>query len=148
MDRRLEPEMLRRIVALLYSLAGLAEQAASRSSAIRCLVLGFLCPAESVARKMVMRDLQQFGASVPRLSIADRIGDSTEDAVRFAGRLRELASTLESLIPLIFLASVSIAGRYGWAVRLRAVRQTLRALRSLLDCPPKRPRREPQPDTS
>lgn len=144
----IELEMLRRIVALLYALAGLAEQAAGRSPVIRCLVLGLLRPAESVARKMVIRDSQRFGTSVPGLSVAGRIGDSAEDAARLARRFRELASALESLVALIFLVGAGAHGLHGWPVRLRAVRQTMRALRSLLDCPPERPGLEPQPDSS
>ena len=144
----MEETMLRRIVALLYSLANLAEQAAGRSPAIRHLVLLFLRPAESVAREMVARDSQHFGAAVPELRVADRTGDSAGDAMRLARCLRALAQTLESLVALLLAADALVAGHRAGANPLRALRQTMRTLRSLLDCLPGRLEPVIQPDTS
>ncbi len=143
-----EETMLRRIVALLYSLANLAEQAAVRSPAIRHLVLLFLRPAESLAREMVIRDSRHFGVAVPELLVADRSGDSADDAMRFARRFRELASTLERLVALLLVKGVRIAGRQAGADLLRFLRQATRTLRSLLDCIPGRLGPVIQPDTS
>lgn len=143
-----EETMLRRIVALLYSLANLAEQAAVRSPAIRHLVLLFLRPAESVARKMVIRDSQHFGAPVPELAVADRIGAGADDAMRLARRFRALALTLERLVTLLLVKGVRIAGRQAGADLLRTFRQATKTLRSLLDCIPGRLEPVMQPDTS
>lgn len=140
-----EETMLRRIVVLLYSLANLAEQAAVRSPAIRHLVLLFLRPAESLAREMVIRDSRHF---VPELLVADRIGDSADDAMRLARRFRELALTLERLVTLLLVKGVRIAGRQAGAELLRSLRQATRTLRSLLDCIPGRLGSVIQPDTS
>ena len=152
MDRAVGMEaketMLRRIVALLYSLANLAEQAAVRSPAIRHLVLLFLRPAESLAREMVARDSQHFGAAVPELRVADRTDDSPDDAMRVARRFRALASMLESLVALMLAAGALIAGHRAGANPLRALRQTMSTLRSLLDCLPGRLEPVIQPDTS
>lgn len=140
--------MLRRIVALLYSLANLAEQAAVRSPAIRHLVLLFLRPAESLTREMVIGDSQHFGAAVPELLVADRIGDSADDAMGLARRFRALALTLESLVALLLAADALIAGHRAGANPLRALRQTMSTLRSLLDCIPGSLEPVMQPDTS
>lgn len=152
MDRALEAEvvvaMTKRIVALLYSLADLAERAADRSPAIRCLVLGFLRLAESAARELVIRDAEHFGASVPERAVADRIGAGAADAMRLARRFRELALTLERLVTLLLVKGVRIAGRQAGADLLRTLRQATRILRSLLDCIPGRLGAVIQPDTS
>lgn len=140
-----EETMLRRIVALLYSLANLAEQAAVRSPAIRCLVLGFLRVAESVARKMVIRNSGHIGISVLDLLVADQVGETAGDAIRLARRFRELAVALESLV-----APILVAGRRGQASSLQLVRQTMTSTRPLLDCLSKRLdlKRVASPDTS
>ena len=143
-----EETMLRRIVALLYSLANLAEQAAVRSPAIRHLVLLFLRPAESLAREMVIRDSRHFGVAVPDLLVVDRTGDSADDATRLARRFRELALTLERLVTLLLAKGVRIAGRQAGAELLRSLRQATRTLRPLLDCIPGRLGPAIQPDTS
>lgn len=140
--------MLRRIVALLYSLANVAEQAAGRSPAIRHLVLLFLRPAESLAREMVIRDSQHFGVALPELLVADRVCGSADDAMRFARRFRALALTLESLVTLLLAKDALIAGRQAGADLLRSLRQTTSTLRSLLDCLPVRLEPVMQPDTS
>ena len=143
-----EETMLRRIVALLYSLADLAEQAAGRSPAIRHLVLLFLRPAESLAREMVIRGSQHLGAPVPEMRVADWTDDSAGDAMRLARRFRALASTLGSLVALMFAADALIAGHRVGANPLRALRQTMSTLQSLLDCLPGRLEPVIQPDTS
>lgn len=126
--------MLKRIVALLYSLADLAEQAASRSPAIRSLALGFLRIAESVAREMVIRHSQHFGVSAPDLPVADQVDDNASDATRLARRFRELALALENLVAVIL-----VAGCREQASSLRLVRQTMASMRPLLGRLSKRP---------
>lgn len=143
-----EETVLTRIVALLYSLADLAERAAVRSPAIRHLVLLFLRPAESVAREMVIRNPRHFGASVPELLVVDWTDDSADDAMRLARRFREFALTLESLVALMLVKGVRIAGRQAGADLLRTLRQATRTLRPLLDCIPGRHEPVMQPDTS
>ncbi|MCV3239099.1 hypothetical protein [Mesorhizobium sp. ZC-5] len=140
--------MLRRIVAMLYSLANLAEQAAGRSPAIRHLVLLFLRPAESLAREMVIRNAQHVAAPVPELLVADWTDGSADDAMRLARRFRALALTLESLVALMLAADALITGHRAGANPLRALRQTMSTLRSLLDCIPGRLEPVMQPDTS
>ena len=143
-----EETMLRRIVALLYSLANLAEQAAVRSPAIRHLVLLFLRPAESLAREMVIYDSRHFGVAVPELLVADWTDGSADDAMRLARRFRELALALESLVALLLVKDALSAGYQARADLLRSLRQTMSTLRSLLDCLPGRLEPVIQPDTS
>lgn len=149
MDWALQTEtewtVLKRIVSLLYSLADLAERAASRSPTTGKLALGILGVAESVARQMVIRDSLHFGVPALALLVADNIGDDADDATRLARRFRELALALESLVALIL-----VAGRHGQASPLRVARQTTISMRPLLDCLSKRPGLKPvtQHDTS
>ena len=54
MEWNAETDMLKRIIALLFALAGLADRAGARSRPVRCLVLGILRPAEAVAQASVI----------------------------------------------------------------------------------------------
>lgn len=127
MDRVLgakaEVAMLKRIVALLYSLASLAERAACRSLAIRCVALGFLRLAESVAREMVISDSHRFDAASGQAT-APRIGCSADDAMRLAQRFRELAFMLESLAAIVLVAG-------GRIFRCQMLRGLLRAVQTM-----------------
>jgi hypothetical protein len=70
-----ERDGLKRIVALLFSFAGLAERAAGRSYPVRCLVLWLLRRAEIIAR--------------------DWIAEGSPDAMQPAGRSRSCIATAE-----------------------------------------------------
>ncbi|MDR7033042.1 hypothetical protein [Mesorhizobium sp. BE184] len=62
-------DVLERIVALLFALAVLAEQASSRSWFVRRRVLAILNPAEEAAYRCVADAARGFGAPVPARAI-------------------------------------------------------------------------------
>lgn len=95
-----ELDVLQRIVALLLSLADLAERVASRPSPVRVLVLWLLRPAETVARGYVLDLAQDTG--VPTLPISISTGDSAADALHLARCFRILAFILDTLTALTF----------------------------------------------
>ena len=102
---------LSRVVATLIALAALAERSASRSYAVRCLVLLILRPAETVAREFV--------AGVTATPLPGIKGPETrngpEDAILLASRFRAFAAALGALIVL--------ARRFArWNARRAAVR--------------------------
>lgn len=55
-----EETMLKRIIALLLSLAGLADQASRRPYPLRCLVLWVMRPAEALAYEYIAGNLDDF----------------------------------------------------------------------------------------
>ena len=61
-------EVLKRILALLFALAGLAERSSGRCYPVRLLVLSILRPAEAVAWNLVIGEAYALGAS-PRLPV-------------------------------------------------------------------------------
>lgn len=81
---------LRRIVALLLSLAGLAERAAGRSATVRMAVLWLLWPAEAIASDYVA-DLT--GCACP---VAWQSGP--DEAIHLAAVFRALATALMALV--------------------------------------------------
>jgi hypothetical protein len=81
---------LRRIVALLLSLAGLAERAAGRSAAVRIAVLWLLWPAEAIASDYVEG---LTGAASPTLWQS-----GPDAAMRLAAAFRALATALGALV--------------------------------------------------
>jgi hypothetical protein len=81
-----ERAALKRIVALLFALADLAERAACRSQAVRGFVLWILRSAEDVARNLV--------TGTPTPVPLYRAGDSPADARRLAEDFRNLAREL------------------------------------------------------
>ena len=85
--------MLRRIVALLLSLADLAERASSRSPAVRSLVLWFLRPAEAIARDY-LAGLTRHSTGQSESQGATLADDSANEAIRLAASFRALASAL------------------------------------------------------
>lgn len=91
MDWRLaleaERAALKRIVALLFALADLAERASGRSRAVRDFVLWLLFQAEAVAQELVI------GTPEP----VCRTGNSAEDAMQLARNFRDLAAALLAL---------------------------------------------------
>jgi len=92
--------MLKRIVALLFALAGLAERLSNRPPPVRCLVLWILRYAESVARDFVIDTALENGASLtPAVLLipAWHGGESAADAMRLAESFRALAVLLDRL---------------------------------------------------
>lgn len=89
-----ERAALKRIVALLFALADLAELACSRSQAVRGFVLWILLPAEAVARNLVT------GTPAP-VSFC-QAGNSAADAMRLAQNFRDLACELDCQAALAF----------------------------------------------
>lgn len=102
MEWNAETDMLKRIMALLVALAGLADRAGTLSHPVRCLVLGILRPAEAVARAFVIRSAR--GAPLPAQACAmrglmvAREGDDAADATRLALQFRALALALAGLL--------------------------------------------------
>ncbi|MFN3549932.1 MAG: hypothetical protein ACK4U0_20810 [Mesorhizobium sp.] len=92
----LDERRLRRIIALLVSLAGLAERAAGRSLPVRWLVLAFLRHAEAAARGYVVETAPW---AWPYLEIDPEAGSSPMDAILLGQRLRMLAAILGALLP-------------------------------------------------
>jgi hypothetical protein len=98
-------ETLRRIVALLLSLADLADLASTRPYRIRCKVLAIVRRAEAAAFRSVAGTARDFGSPVPAQAMvaagawmAADDGDDPADAARLAQRLRALAFALAFLL--------------------------------------------------
>jgi hypothetical protein len=89
--------MLRRIIALLVSLAVLAERAADRSSLVRWYVLWLLRRAETVVEDFVFDETGMPSPAVEGIAAA---GNGPEDALRLAARFRALAAALIVLLPI------------------------------------------------
>lgn len=99
--RREDRQALKRIVAMLFSLAGLAELACHRSAPVRGFVLWVLRIAENYARGLVEDtawDLD-IDVSIPSSVAIPALhaSDSTDDALRLAHTFRTLAMLLEWL---------------------------------------------------
>jgi hypothetical protein len=92
-----ELEGLRRIVALLFALAGLAERAAGAPLPVRAFVLWIVRRAESVARPFVFEPADDDGEEEWH---AVSCGNSPADALLLAAALRELALALEASLAL------------------------------------------------
>ncbi len=91
-------EALRRIVALLLALAGLAEQAACRSWPVRRIVLWLLRPAERAARAFAAEVGCAATPLVPVEPLAPDTDDGRSGAARLARRFRALAAAFSTLI--------------------------------------------------
>jgi len=93
---------LRRIIALLLALAGLAERACGRSRPVRCLVLLVLRPGEAVARDYAagLTGVPAFGT--PAFGQPERMqgrhDDGVAEAMRLARVFRVLAAALAALL--------------------------------------------------
>ncbi|RST88466.1 hypothetical protein EJC49_00190 [Aquibium carbonis] len=91
MDWRREGDILESILALLVSLAGLADRAAGMPLCLALPALGFIARAEDVAR--------DFLAGLPAGMAACVVGsESTDRAERLAVDLRALARLLRALL--------------------------------------------------
>jgi len=108
-----ERAALTRIVALLFSLADLAESASRRCRLVRRFVLWLLRPAENLAWDFVV------GAEPPA-ALMPPAGDDPADAIRLAENFRDLACELECQARLAFAIRAG-AGQAGLA-RLTARR--------------------------
>ena len=86
--------MLKRIVALLFALAGLAERLCGLPRPVRACVLPILGSAEAVARDFVLETAGVNGAPLPAGFDALQGGDSPADALRLAQSFRLLAILL------------------------------------------------------
>jgi hypothetical protein len=125
-----ERAALMRIVALLFSLADLAESASRRCRLVRSFVLWLLRPAESLARDFVI------GAEPPAALISiGPAGDSPADAMRLAQSFRDLACELDYQARLAFAiqdgAGQPSLPRFG-AYRTLGADDFLNALRSVV----------------
>lgn len=107
-------EFLKRIIALLLSLASRAEAASSRSWRVRGRVLVILRRAEIAAFSAVARSASDLGAAVPPGAIiaagawmSDQEGNSPQDAMALAQRFRALA------FALAYLVTISERSAYG-----------------------------------
>ncbi len=99
-----DQDVLKRIIALLLAMAGLADRASVASYPVRRRTLEILLPAEAVAQESVLGMARNLGAPIPPqayLAICGLMftheGDDPADAVRLALRLRVLALALASL---------------------------------------------------
>jgi hypothetical protein len=92
----LDERTLRRFIALLVSLAGLANRAAGRSFPIRWFVLALLRHAENAALGYVVESAPW---AWPYLETEPEPGGTPMDAVLLGQRLRMLAAVLGALLP-------------------------------------------------
>ncbi|MEO4000422.1 hypothetical protein [Mesorhizobium sp. CAU 1732] len=141
-----ERAALGRIVAMLCTLAVLAERASGRSPAVRRLVLWFLRQAEAVARDFAGGP---DAASMPILPA----GTGPADAVRLAISLRALARLLDRQARRLSAACRRIGGEPAavppsrmLACRMPALRDALAVLSRLVALVPGAP--HPAHDTS
>jgi hypothetical protein len=100
--------MLRRIIALLVSLALLAERAAERSLPVRWLVLWILRRAETVLEDFVF---DETGMPPPVMEGIALAGNGPDDAYALAARFRAFAAALRALLPLAYLSGHRLARR-------------------------------------
>jgi hypothetical protein len=109
-------DMLKRIIALLFALADLAERAAGRSRPVRWLVLGILRHADTTARRFVARcPSNPAGAQCLQATLGR--GHAPDDAFNLAASLRALARIVRiiaaHLCRLSFLRPGHAAAGYG-----------------------------------
>jgi hypothetical protein len=110
---------LRRIVALLLALAGLAERASVRSDAVRWSVLWLLRPAEAIARDYVAGLTRDAGLAIHYApDWAAPAGHGPADAMCLADTFRALAAALSILVEQVLAplrAALSHLGCLGRA---------------------------------
>lgn len=85
-------DRLKRIIALLFALADLADRTSTLPRPVVCLVLWFLRPAEAIAREFVSGRAQHPGATLPETYGSEDAPHN--DAARLALRFRALALAL------------------------------------------------------
>jgi hypothetical protein len=114
MDRLIATDfLLIRIVALLFSLAGIAERAASGPAPLRHTLLWLLIRAEPAARRVVVKVAFDLGwqVDIPRFQL---YGDDPDEAIALAERFYQLASMLQQLLGFAARAASMIAWPAGW----------------------------------
>ena len=108
-------ETLKRIVAVLLSLAALAELASSKPRPLRAGLRWFLAPAEMIARDFVMGLWEDFGDRSVSLPDAD-------DTVCLAHSFRALAGLLSGLMRCGLVSPLARTRRCLIGDRLRKLR--------------------------
>ena len=89
-------DVLQRIVALLFALAELADDASTRSRRVRRKMLSILLRGEAVARQMLSWEVLKSGK--PVCLPACPYGDRVDDAMQLADCFRALAAALAYII--------------------------------------------------
>lgn len=127
-----ERAALKRLVALLFALADLAEIACGRSRPVRRFVIWILRQAEIVARDYIIGDVD----APPALMPVGMVRDDPADAMRLARDFRELARELDRQARLAFAVQDGIHDHVGQtglarsgAHRMRRADDFLNALR-------------------
>lgn len=95
-------DMLLRIVAVLLSMADLAERAAGAPRPVRCLVLWALFRADWIAREFILDTASAEGRSWSPALVSVRHGFEPADAMDLAASLRTLAFVLEAMAAPLF----------------------------------------------
>jgi hypothetical protein len=114
MDRAIATDFfLIRIVALLHSLAAIAERAAASPAPLCRTLLWLLIRAEPAARRVVINTAYRLGweADIPRFQL---YGDDPDEALALAERFYQLASMLQQLLAFAARAASMIAWPAGW----------------------------------
>ena len=93
-----ERAALKRIVALLFALADLAESAGRRSSLVRRFVIWVLRQAETVGRDIIIGAAEAQSSLMP----ASPASDSPAEAMRLAQSFRDLAGELDLQSKFVF----------------------------------------------
>jgi hypothetical protein len=119
--------MLKRIVALLYALASVAERLCELPRPLRGLVFWVLWSAEAIARDFVMDTALDQGAAATPAVLARHGNDSAADARRLAASFRALAVVLDRLVdadtghdPMRLIRLCAALAAYAAASRLSA----------------------------
>lgn len=146
---REERAALMRLVALLHTLAGLAERAAGRSAFVRGVVLWILRRAEPIARDFVVGEEDLPPEMDPWSTATAPAGNRPEDALYLAEVFRTLAWLLEAQIgPLGTRGDGRAKPTCEARVRRAAAKKALAALAALACRALAHPQRVPSPDTS
>jgi hypothetical protein len=111
-------ETLRRIIALLFSLADLADWTSSCRYDVRCKMLAILRRGEAIAHRSVIGTAQDLGVAAPpqawlaiRALMLASDGDDPDDATGLALRFRALAFALVYLLSWCEAAGALGVGR-------------------------------------
>jgi hypothetical protein len=148
-----ERDILKRIIALLFALAELADRASLSPFPVRGHVLCILRPAEAVIQAFIIDMARDLGMLMPPqayLTISEQMcapdGDDPADATRLALRLRVLALTLASLAAQAECLDSPFSGRIAAAANVEAALDLLQTLAQL--AAHRSQQRAPPPDTS
>lgn len=109
-SRTTDQHTLRRIVAVLLGLAELAERAAGRPAAVRCLVLWLLRSGEVLARRHLTGLKRHAVGPCQPVSLT---GDNAGEAMRLASSFRQFAAALTELAAGLASPRQAVPARYG-----------------------------------